>query len=182
MRLSLLYLAVFLILAAACKTPPEAEVTDPLPAEAPAEGNVTETGGVTGGTPHSGTISREVYELTLAEVREFIEVLNRMIADKNYDEWSSTLSDEYYARISSAEYLARQSNSPLLASKKIVLRTPHDFFLHVVVPSRANSRVDEIEIFSDNRVSAFYVETSRAGRRLRVYELQKIENDWKIVE
>jgi hypothetical protein len=177
MRLSLFYLVVFLLLLPACKTSPEAAVTDPLPVE----GNVTETNGVAGEASAHGAISDEVYEQTLAEVREFIENINTIIANKNYDAWRNTLSDECFARISSPEYLARQSESPLLTSRRIILKTPNDYFMNVVVPSRANSRVDEIEI-DNNEVTAYYLDTARGGRRLRVYELRKIGNDWKIVE
>jgi hypothetical protein len=178
MRLSLFYLVVFLLLLPACNTPPGAAGTGSLP-----EKGVTpqETRGVAGEASAHGAVSDEVYEQTLAEVRQFIEGLNTIIADKNYNAWRNTLSDECFARISSSEYLARQSESPLLTSRKIVLRTPNDYFLHVVVPSRANSQVDEIEI-ADNEVTAYFVDTARGRRRLRVYELRKIGNDWKIVE
>jgi hypothetical protein len=131
-------------------------------------------------TGNPGT--QEVYDQTLAEVRHFIEGLNRIIANKNYSAWRNSLSEEYLARISSPEYLAKQSESPLLASRKIVLRSPHDYFLQVVVPSRANSHVDEIEIAEDNAVTAYFVDTRPGRGRLRVYELRKIGNDWKIVE
>jgi hypothetical protein len=175
MRLSVFYFVVFLVLLPACESPPPAVNTEPVvAAPPPPEANDVEE------TPHSETVSLE-YDQTLAEVRHFIERLNRIIADKNYNAWRNTLSNGYFARISSPEYLARQSESPLLASRKIVLRTPNDYFLHVVVPSRANSQVDEIEIAADNAVTAFFVDT-RAGRRLRVYELRKIGDDWKIVE
>jgi hypothetical protein len=183
MRLSLFYPAFFLLLLTACETPPQAVVADPLPIEAPPPQNnaPAETGSVTRETSNSGT-SQEVYDQTLAEVRQFIESLNRIITNKNFNAWRNNLSDEYLARISSQEYLARQSESPLLASRKIVLRTPNDYFLHVVVPSRANSHVDEIEIADDNTVTAYFVDTRPGRGRLRVYKLRKIGNDWKIVE
>jgi hypothetical protein len=174
MRLSVFYFVVFLVLLPACKSPPQTGTETAAVAPPP------ETDGV-GETPHSETAGLE-YEQTLAEVQQFIERLNRIIADKNYNAWRNTLSDEYFARISSAEYLARQSESPLLTARKIVLRTPNDFFLHVVVPSRANSQVDEIEIADDNAVTAYFIDTRPGKRRLRVYELRKIGNDWKIVE
>jgi hypothetical protein len=176
MRLSLLYLVVFLALSA-CNSTSQPVANDLLPAEEVAP----ETDGVARETDH-GTVSQEVYDQTLAEVRQFIESLNRIIAGKNYNAWRNTLSDEYFARISSPEYLARQSEAPLLASRKIVLRTTNDYFLNVVVPSRANSQVDEIEIADDNAVTAYFVDTRPGKRRLRVYELRKIGNEWKIVE
>jgi hypothetical protein len=59
----------------------------------------------------------------------------------------------------------------------------------VVVPSRSNSRVDEIEFTAQNRVRVYYVERSRKTdenvaetRRLRLYELEKSGDTWKIID
>jgi hypothetical protein len=175
MRLSVFYFVVFLVLLPVCKSPPQAADTEPLPVVAPPP----ETADVA--EPIPVTVNLE-YDRTLEEVQHFIESLNRIIADKNYNAWRNNLSAEYFAQISSPEYLARQSESPLLTSRKIVLRTPNDYFLHVVVPSRANSQVDEIEIEAGNAVTAFFVDNRPGRGRLRVYELRKIGNDWKIVE
>jgi hypothetical protein len=180
MRLSLFYLAFFLVLLTACETQPQPVGTEALPEGVSSQNNAhQETNSVAGET--SGT-SREVYDQTLAEVRYFIEGLNRIIANKNYNAWRNALSDEYLARISSPDYLARQSESPLLSARKIVLRTPNDYFLNVVVPSRANSHVDAIEFTAENAVTAYFVDTRPGRGRLRVYELRKIGNEWKIVE
>jgi hypothetical protein len=173
MRLSLLYFAVFLVLLPGCKSSPGAEGADPLPGKTPPK-----TGGVAG-KPVTGNPE---YEQTLAEVKQFIENLNGIIAGKNYSAWSNSLSDEYFARISSPEYLAIQSETPLLTTRRIVLKSPNDYFLQVVVPSRANSQVDEIEIAGDNAVSAYFTDNRPGKGRLRMYELRKIGNNWKIVE
>jgi hypothetical protein len=60
---------------------------------------------------------------------------------------------------------------------------PRIIFFHVVGPSRASSRVDEIEILSNTRVKAFTVMTNRAGevQRLRLYDLERFGNTWKII-
>jgi len=137
------------------------------------------------------TVSQELYDDTLAEVRLFVENLNVMISSKNYNGWRDALSDEFFARISSPEFLARVSESPGLKSRKIVLQTPNDYFIHVVVPARSNSKVDEIEFIDTNRVKVFYIEergrrtnsdSLTETRRLRLYDLIDIGNAWKIID
>jgi hypothetical protein len=132
---------------------------------------------------NSAGISREYYEATKAEVQIFIEELNREIRSRDYNAWRSHLSDEYFDRISSAEYLRTISETNAMRTRNIVLRTAQDFFNHVVVPSRANSRVDDIEFISQNRVTAFSLSTNREGniQRLILYDLEKTGNMWKII-
>jgi hypothetical protein len=47
------------------------------------------------------------------------------------------------------------------------------------VPSRANDRVDDIEFISQKRVKAYTV--SQKGERLRLYDLEKTNEGWKII-
>ena len=138
------------------------------------------------------SFSQEQYDTTLTEVKQFIESVNRTISSKNYNNWKNLLSDDYFKKISSPEFLANASESPLLKTKKIVLKTPNDYFVNVVVPARVNSRVDEIEFVTENRVKAFYVETRTVRgennvtrtetRNLQLNELIKIDGTWKIAD
>jgi hypothetical protein len=131
----------------------------------------------------SFTISKEMYDITLAEVQLFVDDLNLLILNKNYEGWKAALSDELFARISSQEFLAKASESAMLKSKKIVLKSPNDYFTQVVVPSRNNSRVDEIEFTAANRVKVLYLEERKNEvRRLRLYELIKIDGTWRIID
>ena len=170
----------------ACKSPP-------APEAAPAEPIIT--------THHEEelnasfiSVSQEMYDSTLAEVKLFVEKLNLLIKNKDYTGWKDTLSDEFFERISSPEFLENASQSVLLRSKKIVLKSPEDYFFYVVVPARSSSRVDEIEFIAANAVKVFYVETydkknnsnnmvTTEVRRLRLYELIKKSGDtWKIID
>jgi hypothetical protein len=128
-------------------------------------------------------VSHQHYISTREEVQRFIQELNLIIRNMDYEAWRESLSSEYFAEISSEENLHYWSESPALTSRRIVLRTPHDYFIHVVVPSRANSRVDDIELISENRVKAFTVNINRAGEEqwLRLYDLEKINNKWTII-
>jgi hypothetical protein len=125
------------------------------------------------------SISQEVFDSTKTDVQHFIEDLNQIIKSRNYDLWVSHLGNEYFAEKSSPEYLSQISEQPRLKTQKIVLDTARDYFTHVVVPSRANDRVDDIEFVSPTRVKAYTVTSN--GQRLRLYDLENSENVWKII-
>ncbi|MDR1429177.1 MAG: hypothetical protein LBI85_02715 [Spirochaetaceae bacterium] len=125
------------------------------------------------------TISREIFDSTKTDVQKLIQDLNGIIRARNYRAWVSYLSDDYLRDISSPDFLAQTSASARLRQQRIVLGSPEDYFNHVVVPSRANDRVDDIEFTSQNRVKAYTVTPN--GQRLRLYELEKTGNSWKIM-
>ncbi|MCL2800984.1 MAG: hypothetical protein FWD28_04420 [Treponema sp.] len=129
------------------------------------------------------SVSQAHYNTTRDEVQQFINRLNEIIRSRNYQAWRDCLSPDYFAEISSPENLREISNQPAMRTRRIVLRTPQDYFEYVVVPSRADLRVDDIEFISMNRVKAFTVTTNRAGeeQRLRLYDLEKIGNSWTII-
>jgi len=180
-------LVLLLAILMACKSSPATEESTPEDEFAVEEPVVT-------GPTASGhmTVSQEMYDTTLAEVKGFVDNLNSLISSKNYEAWKNFLSDEYFARISSPEFLARTSESNQLKSRNIVLKTPVDYFLQVVVPARSNSRVDEIEFTEADRVKVFFREervrrgensTTTETRRLRLYELiKKVGDTWKIID
>jgi len=143
-------------------------------------------------TSDSITVSKEVYDHTLTEVKHFVDNLNLIIRTKNYNSWKTALSDKFLARISSPEFLETASESTLLRAQKIVLKTPSDYFTNVVVPSRSNSQVDEIEFTAKGTVKVYYIERKERKdnngeavvtvRRLRLYELEKSGDVWKIID
>lgn len=139
--------------------------------------------GIVNGVFDPTRITQEYYISTMDEVRQFIEELNQIIRSRNYRAWRAALSPEHFAEIASPENLQQISAQPAMRTRRIVLRTPEDYFIHVVVPSRANSRVDDIEFISMNRVKAFTIHTNTAGeeQRLRLYDLEKIGNTWTII-
>jgi hypothetical protein len=126
-----------------------------------------------------GMITEEEFNFTKAEIQDLVKNLNDIIRAKNYNVWLDYLGVEYLAERSSPEYLARISEQPRLKSQNIVLTGPEDYFNHVVVPSRANDRVDDIEFIARNRVKAYTI--NAYGQRLRLYDLENRGNGWKIV-
>jgi hypothetical protein len=124
------------------------------------------------------TVPREVFEYTKVDVQHFIENLNKIIRVKNYNGWIANLGEDYLNEKNSREYLLQVSGQPRLKTHNIVLASAHDYFIYVVVPSRANDRVDDIEFVTQKRVKAFTV--TETGQRLRLYDLEYVNDTWKI--
>jgi len=133
-------------------------------------------------------VSEDYYLATRTEVRQFIERLNNVIRNRDFESWRAALSPELLASISSEENLRQISEQPIMRSRRIVLSTAEDYFIHLVVPSRANiaGGVDniDIEFITMNRVKAFTITTDRAGEehQVRLYDLEKIGNSWTIID
>jgi hypothetical protein len=150
---------------------------DGTPASAWQEGEESEAGF----DPRS--VSAQEKETTMGEMRLLIAEINRVIRAKDYNGWLSYLAEDFIAAINSPDYLAQLSESSLqLKSQNIVLKTPQDYFTHVVVASRESIRVDasldDIEFLNHNRVKAYTVNTRR--QRLRLFEFVKAGGAWKI--
>jgi len=139
------------------------------------------------------SITQEKRDAAMTEVQALITDLNRIIRAKNYNAWRGYLSDSYFREISSAAFLEERTEDlyrrdqivaqnlgrdPKKVQKKI-LRTPKDYFDNVVVPSRSNDRMDDLDFVSENRVKAYTVDNR--GQRLVLYDLEIIENKWKII-
>jgi hypothetical protein len=176
MKKPVFYVLFPLVLTLSCRSEPA--VNPPIEEPAPVE-VVSQPAAVKEDFFDPGTISQEVFDTTKTDVQHFIADLNRIIRSKNYDLWISHLGDEYLAEKSSPEYLAQISEQPRLKTQKIVLATAQDYFIHVVVPSRQNDRVDDIEFVSPTRVKAYTITPN--GQRLRLYDLESSENTWKII-
>ena len=139
------------------------------------------------------TITEEKFAAAKADVQALIGDLNRIIKAKNYNAWISYLSASYLEEISSQSFLEEKTEElykrdlivatnlgrdPKRVSKKI-LKTPKDYFDNVVVPSRSNDRMDDIAFVSENRVKAYTMDNR--GQRLVLYDLEIIDNKWKII-
>ena len=140
-----------------------------------------------------GNITEEMYETTKADVQSLIADLNRIIRARNYNAWVGHLSASYLKEISSQPFLeniteelykrdqivaTNLGRDPRRVQKKI-LRTAKDYFDNVVVPSRSNDRMDDIDFVSENRVKAYTLDTR--GQRLILYDLELIDEKWKII-
>jgi hypothetical protein len=125
-------------------------------------------------------VTQEEFDNTMVDVREFIHGLNTIVRGRDYDGWVAHLGPSYFAQISSPEFLLRVSqSSERLRARGIVLSSPRDYFLQVVVPSRTNDKVDDIEFLGHRRVKAYTINAK--GQRLRLYDLEDLGNGWRII-
>jgi len=181
-KISVFLIILAVILTVSCHSGPK---TDLSPSAAQKTPQKTETSPQkTPETFDTKTVSQAQHDSTLDEVKRFIGNLNDIISKKNYNSWKATLSQNYFKEISSSQFLKQVSDSPAMKTRNIVLRTPEDYFDNVVVPSRADSRVDDIEFIDINRVKAFsIIKNNRTGeeQRLVLYDLEKVGNSWLIV-
>ena len=197
-----MFLAFLLLLVSCGTTPPPVTTPDPQPA--PVQPAIAESGKepppqtVISEPPKEevfdpGSITEERFSATKADVQALIDDLNRIIRAKNYNGWLKYLSDSYLKEISSDEFLEERTEElyrrdqtvasnlgrdPKRVQKKI-LRTPKDYFDNVVVPSRSNDRLDDIDFISENRVKAYTMDNR--GTRLVLYDLELINDKWMII-
>ncbi|MDR0555355.1 MAG: hypothetical protein LBG76_11260 [Treponema sp.] len=125
------------------------------------------------------SVTVEEFNTVKMEVQRLISNLNTIIHSKNYKGWVSYLAPAYVEYISSPEFLTEINREPRLKSQRIALSGPEDYFSRVVVPSRDHDRVDDIEFITHKRVKAFTI--LRNGDRLRLYDLLKTDEGWKII-
>jgi hypothetical protein len=184
-----IYIIVFFLIVASCVAPPpQQKVVEDAGAEKvygiveTATSDTEDESAIKNKTEPAAfsveNITAAEYKETKEDIANFISSLNIIIKTKNYDTWRRHLDDDYYAYISSPEYLQKLSASGILHTQGIVLTDAYSYFMNVVVPSRSNDRVDDIEFISDNRVKAI---TVNRGRRLLLYDLEKTTDGWKIV-
>jgi hypothetical protein len=123
-------------------------------------------------------ISGEEKAATFTDVRSLITTLNTIIQHKDYEAWTSHLTQEYIAYYSDPVVLAQISEYPVLKRVGVRLQSLRDYFLYVVYPSRQNDRVDDVEFVGELQIKAITV-TPKGDRQI-LYNLEKIGDTWKI--
>ncbi|MCL2094066.1 MAG: hypothetical protein FWH12_07720 [Treponema sp.] len=184
-----MFLLTFLL--GSCETTQVATVQTPPPSPGPSPQAVAPSPPEP--APQTLEVSEEMYQTTMADIQALVADLNRIIRARNYNQWVAYLSESRLAQISSAAFLEETTNdlhrrNQMMAQamgrnpnqvERVVLRSPRDYFDHVVVPSRQNDRVDDISFVTDRRVIAYTVDNR--GVRLILYDLEMINNRWLIV-
>ena len=122
-------------------------------------------------------VTEELYDETFDEVEQVITHLNQLIADRDYEGWRELLSDEFVQVHSDPDTLRERSKSPVLQRRSVVLEDLQDYFQYVVVPSRANARLDDLRFLDDDHVEALM---EVRGQEILLYQLKRDNNDWKI--
>lgn len=148
------------------------DTEEPLPEEVAPEPEIEAAPG-----DHEIPVSVEVYERTFSEIEETIEELNRVIQARDFRRWQGYLTKEYIDTYSDPLTLRELSETPILQRNNIVLTNLRDYFDWVVVPSRANARLDDLRFVRNNQVEAIM---EVRGQRVILYQLTNVDGDWKV--
>lgn len=122
-------------------------------------------------------VTKQEYQHTLSEVRRLVDKLNAIIASQDYTAWLAYLTPEYVAHYSDPSVLAAISQQPVLKRQGVQLSSIRDYFLNVVVPSRADARVQDLDFMAKDHVQAI---TIIGGKRYILYDLRLMDGAWKI--
>lgn len=122
-------------------------------------------------------VTKEEYQKTFDDIRQLIEQLNQIIAARDYEAWTEHLTSEYVRTYSNPQTLSLISNQPMLVRQNLRIASLKDYFLYVVVPSRANARLDDLEFINKTQVKAI---TVIGGKRYILYNLRFEDGSWKI--
>jgi len=123
------------------------------------------------------TLDSDTYKKTKVDIAQLIHTLNKIIEKRDYTTWLTYLSKNYFAYYSDPKILQKQSESPLMKKYNITLRSLKDYFNYVVVGSRKNVRLDEIKALDPEHIKAYMIINNSP---VIIYELVKIDNQWKI--
>ncbi len=161
------------------KNGPPASNGPTQPSQAPAAQSSAAEASGQDGLIRKGNISvtEAFYEKTLSDIRSLIATLNTIIANEDYETWLTYLTPEYRRTFSNPDTLTSLSSMPLLEKKGIQLHSLKDYFLDVVVPSRTDAQVDDVDFLSKDHVRAIAIID---GQRYILYDLQLLNGSWKI--
>ncbi|MBI9105493.1 MAG: hypothetical protein JEZ04_02045 [Spirochaetales bacterium] len=121
--------------------------------------------------------SKELYTETFSNIKFIIANLNGVISSKDYETWLEYLTDDYIEYYSNPDRLSEYTEQYKQRGYKYSIENLRDYFLYLVVISRANAVVDEIVFIDKFHIKAL---TEIKGKLSVLYYLEKIENSWKI--
>lgn len=147
--------------------------------QAPPDGGISGSaaGSSTNTTSGAYVPTEEQYRKTFREVQDVIAALTRIIAAGDYDGWTQYLTAEYVASRSSPAFLEDASNAPVLKKNGIVLKTLRDYFDNVVVRSRLQATLDDIQFLDETHVKAI---GAVQGTPVILYFLVNEGGRWKV--
>ncbi len=119
------------------------------------------------------SITQDTFLADKKEILEKIDALAQIMLARDYEKWL------YYLSPSSKAYWQNQKNladvSSRLPVKGYTLKNLEDYFRMIFIPSRQNSKVDEIRYISSTLVKAVQV---RGSQDVVYYVFIKINNTW----
>lgn len=122
-------------------------------------------------------VPEDLYQRSFDEVSEKIKVLNQIMDRRDYETWTTHLTDRFEEYYRHPDVLAELSRQPFLAHNNITLGSLRDYFEKVVAPSRARARLDGLVFYSDSLVEAV---TEYRGQPVILYLLRNVDGEWKI--
>jgi hypothetical protein len=137
-----------------------------------------------------GSVSQEVYDITLNEVKEAIVELNRICtdagksasADRSYNEWLTWVTDDYAEQTRNPDYLIFLSQQPALTSRNKKLDSQKDYFIDVFAASRQNVKVDGIEFITPRRVKVWGLqEEQRSVPQNRALQQAMLDQGYELI-
>lgn len=123
--------------------------------------------------------TEEVYKTTFSEVEELVLELNSIISRNQFDSWKAYLSESYIEKYGSDEFLSKLSENPVLQDYGIKLKKLKDYFTYVVVPSRSDVVVDEIQFETEDKIKVFKFNNDN---KFIIYTLVRDNNAWLITD
>ena len=160
----MLFAAAFLL--ASCATAPQKEAQPTVPQKV---------------EPHPSTdhfvATEELYKKTFNEVQAVIAELTRIIAEGDYPQWLTYLTTDYVSRTGSPAFLNEASQAGVLKKNGIVLTNLQDYFDDVVVRSRLQAKLEDINFVDETHVKAI---TRIQGAPVILYYLVQEEGRWKV--
>jgi vancomycin resistance protein YoaR len=121
--------------------------------------------------------SEELYTETFEDIQLIISNLNTVISSKDYEIWLTYLTSDYIGFYSASEQFERYTEMLKQRGRNTRISSLKDYFLYLVVISRANAVVDEIVFLDKTHIKAL---TEIKGKLSVLYYLEKLENSWKI--
>jgi hypothetical protein len=154
---------------------PQGPVLREEPAPAPPGPSVDTTAAAENGYE----MDEQRYEKTKKDLSVLVDELNRIIARQDYGEWLEYLTTDYIDYYSDPDVLNELSQSPLMTKYNIKLRSLKDYFNYVVVGSRKDVHIDDINAISDRKVKVYMIVNDEP---IVVYTLEKVGERWKITK
>jgi len=151
------------------------------PGAAPARTQAPESSVASSGPATTGSstfvVTPELYNKTFDEVKEVIANLTYLISVRDYEGWRSYLTADYIARTSDPQFLEKASRSVTLQKSGIALHSLKDYFENVVVRSRTQATLTDINFVDETHVKALTVIDSRP---VILYYLVREDGRWKV--
>ena len=128
--------------------------------------------------PDEFVVTEEIYKQTFEDVKAFILNLNAIIKAEDFASWKSYLTSEYADYYSDTQVLKGISDE---LKKKyrydLRLRTLKDYFTYIVVGSRQEAELNEIEFIDENHILAYSIVNDTPAI---LYYLAFEDEGWKI--